>query len=195
MATLAFNHEEIAARALKPRLYELDVESRESVEAHYKLYQGYVAKRNEILGALSEVDLSSANQVYSEIRAQGRPHVCDRRDQESRDLLRASRRRRRRSGRGDRRPDRARPRPRPGTGRPIRRRRAWRAGRGRPTTGTRVASLQLRRRHAKHLSDLERDAADRARRLRRVLPRLPDRPRVLHRGVLREPTGRLSTTG
>jgi superoxide dismutase, Fe-Mn family len=69
LATLAFNHEEIVARALKPRLYELDGISRESVEAHYKLYQGYVAKRNEILGALSEVDLSSANQVYSEIRA------------------------------------------------------------------------------------------------------------------------------
>jgi Fe-Mn family superoxide dismutase len=69
LATLAFNHEEIVARALKPRLYELDGISRESVEAHYKLYQGYVAKRNEILGTLSEVDLSTANQVYSELRA------------------------------------------------------------------------------------------------------------------------------
>ncbi|HZB35700.1 MAG TPA: Fe-Mn family superoxide dismutase [Gaiellaceae bacterium] len=69
MATLAFNHEEIAARALKPRLYELDGISRESIEAHYKLYEGYVAKRNEILGKLAEVDLSSANQVYSELRA------------------------------------------------------------------------------------------------------------------------------
>ena len=38
------------------------------------------------------------------------------------------------------------------------------------------------------LPDLERDAADRARRLRaRVLPRLPDRPRRLHRRVLRQP--------
>jgi superoxide dismutase, Fe-Mn family len=69
LATLAFNHEEIVARALKPRLYELDGISRETVEAHYKLYQGYVAKRNEILGKLAEVDLSAANQVYSEIRA------------------------------------------------------------------------------------------------------------------------------
>jgi len=69
MATLAFNHEEIAARELKPALYELDGISRESVEAHYKLYQGYVAKRNEILAKLAEVDLSAANQVYSEIRA------------------------------------------------------------------------------------------------------------------------------
>src|SRR2546422_6067162 len=68
MATLAFNHEEITARELKPALFELDGISRASVEAHYKLYQGYVAKRNEILGKLESVDLASANQVYSELR-------------------------------------------------------------------------------------------------------------------------------
>ena len=69
MATLAFNHVEIAARPLKPALLELNGISRASVEAHYKLYQGYVNKRNEILRKLAEVDLASANQVYSEIRA------------------------------------------------------------------------------------------------------------------------------
>jgi superoxide dismutase, Fe-Mn family len=69
LATLAFSHEQIAPRELKPRLYELDGISRETVEAHYKLYQGYVAKRNEILGKLGDVDLASANQVYSEVRA------------------------------------------------------------------------------------------------------------------------------
>ena len=69
MATLAQNHEEIAARELKPELLEMDGISRASVEAHYKLYQGYVAKRNEILGKLAEVDLSTANQVYSDVRA------------------------------------------------------------------------------------------------------------------------------
>ncbi len=69
MATLAFNHEEITARELKPALFELDGISRESVEAHYKLYEGYVAKRNGILGKLANVDLPSANQVYSELRA------------------------------------------------------------------------------------------------------------------------------
>jgi Fe-Mn family superoxide dismutase len=69
MATLAQNHEEIAARELKPALLEMDGISRASVEAHYKLYQGYVAKRNEILGKLAEVDLSTANQVYSDVRA------------------------------------------------------------------------------------------------------------------------------
>src|SRR6266496_6103251 len=69
MTTLVFNHEEIAPRELKPSLYELDGISRETVEAHYKLYQGYVNKRNEILGKLAEVDLGSANQVYSDLRA------------------------------------------------------------------------------------------------------------------------------
>jgi Fe-Mn family superoxide dismutase len=69
MAILVFNHEEIAARELKSELLEMDGISRESVEAHYKLYEGYVSKRNEILRKLAEVDLSSANQVYSDIRS------------------------------------------------------------------------------------------------------------------------------
>ncbi len=50
-------------------MLELDGISRASVEAHYRLYQGYVAKRNEILGKLASVDLGAANQVYSELRA------------------------------------------------------------------------------------------------------------------------------
>jgi Fe-Mn family superoxide dismutase len=61
--------EEIQARPLKPALLELDGISRASVEAHHRLYQGYVAKRNEILAALEGVDRSGANQVYSEVRA------------------------------------------------------------------------------------------------------------------------------
>jgi Fe-Mn family superoxide dismutase len=61
--------EEIVPRELKPTLLELDGISRESVESHYKLYEGYVAKRNEILRALDGVDLTSANQTYSAIRA------------------------------------------------------------------------------------------------------------------------------
>ncbi|HWH55906.1 MAG TPA: Fe-Mn family superoxide dismutase [Gaiellaceae bacterium] len=69
MATLAYNHEEITARQLKPELLELDGISREGVEAHYKLYEGYVNKRNEILEKLGSVDLATANQVYSEIRS------------------------------------------------------------------------------------------------------------------------------
>jgi Fe-Mn family superoxide dismutase len=66
---LAFEFEEIAPRELRPELLELEGISRASVEAHYRLYQGYVAKRNEILRALAGVDLAAANQVYSEIRA------------------------------------------------------------------------------------------------------------------------------
>src|SRR5205809_2139589 len=69
LATLAFNHEEITARELKPALLELDGISREAIEAHYRLYEGYVSKRNEIMAKLAEVDLGSANQVYSELRA------------------------------------------------------------------------------------------------------------------------------
>jgi Fe-Mn family superoxide dismutase len=63
------SYEEIRPRELKPALLELDGISRASVEAHYKLYQGYVAKRNEILGKLGSVDLGSANQVSSDLRA------------------------------------------------------------------------------------------------------------------------------
>ena len=69
MSTLFFSFEEIAPRELKPSLHELDGISRESVEAHYKLYEGYVGKRNEILARLGEIDLGSANQVYSDVRA------------------------------------------------------------------------------------------------------------------------------
>jgi Fe-Mn family superoxide dismutase len=69
MATLAYQHEEIAAKTLKPALYELDGISRATIEAHYKLYQGYVNKRNEILAKLADVDLAAANQVYSDVRA------------------------------------------------------------------------------------------------------------------------------
>lgn len=61
--------EEITARPLDPRLLELDGISRATIEAHYRLYQGYVAKRNELLGRLATVDLGTANQVYSDVRA------------------------------------------------------------------------------------------------------------------------------
>jgi superoxide dismutase, Fe-Mn family len=63
------SYEEIRPRELKPALLELDGISRASVEAHYKLYAGYVAKRNEILGKLSSTDLAAANQIYSDVRA------------------------------------------------------------------------------------------------------------------------------
>jgi Fe-Mn family superoxide dismutase len=69
MASLVYRFEEIAPRELRPELFELDGISRASVEAHYKLYQGYVNKRNEILAKLADVDPNAGNQVYSELRA------------------------------------------------------------------------------------------------------------------------------
>lgn len=60
--------QEIAARPLKPALLELDGISRSTIESHQKLYEGYVGKRNEILGKLEGVDLSTANGTYSELR-------------------------------------------------------------------------------------------------------------------------------
>ena len=66
---LVYEFEAITPRELKPALLELDGISRAAVEAHYKLYEGYVNKRNEILEKLEGVDLSSANQVYSDVRA------------------------------------------------------------------------------------------------------------------------------
>ena len=181
--------EEIVPRELKPALLELDGISRESVEAHYKLYEGYVNKRNEILRELGEVDLGAANQVYSRLRvlkveltfavggiknhelyfehlggAGGNPDGAFgqlvERDFGSADEwradLKATGTRRARLG-----VDRV------------------RLGRG--------SALQLHRRRAEHVPDLERDAARRARRVRaRVLPRLPNRPGVVHRQVLRQ---------
>ncbi|MDX6398004.1 MAG: superoxide dismutase, Fe-Mn family [Gaiellaceae bacterium] len=62
-------YEAIRPRDLKPALLELDGISRASVEAHHRLYRGYVSKRGEILRRLASVDLGSANQVSSELRA------------------------------------------------------------------------------------------------------------------------------
>jgi Fe-Mn family superoxide dismutase len=61
--------EEIAPRPLDPRLLELDGISRTTMEAHHRLYAGYVAKRNEILGRLATADRDAANPVHSDFRA------------------------------------------------------------------------------------------------------------------------------
>ena len=42
--------------------------SEKTMTEHYKLYQGYIKKSNEILEKLDSVDKGTANQVYSEIR-------------------------------------------------------------------------------------------------------------------------------
>lgn len=65
---MPLNIPELQAKELKPSLFEMDGISRRTVEEHYKLYQGYVNKHNEIVRKLAGVDLSTANQTYSDIR-------------------------------------------------------------------------------------------------------------------------------
>ena len=52
----AATYEELVPRELKPALLELDGISRLTVLAHYRLYEGYVSKRNEILRKLAAGD-------------------------------------------------------------------------------------------------------------------------------------------
>jgi len=47
---------------------ELDGISQKTMEDHYKLYEGYVKKANEIEEKLKTVDKAAANQVYSDLR-------------------------------------------------------------------------------------------------------------------------------
>ena len=184
------NFVEIRPRELKPALLELDGISRTTIDAHYRLYQGYVAKRNEILRALESVDLEAANQVFSEFRALkvdltfaiggiknheiyfehlggegGNPSGAIaglvERDFGSADAWRADLKASGMAGRGW----------------------AWTSydwDEGRLFNYVGDAQNTF--------PGLERDPARRARRLRAcLLPRLPDRPRRLHRGVLQEP--------
>lgn len=46
----------------------LDGISEKTMTEHYKLYEGYVKKSNEIEEKLKSVDLSTANQIYSDLR-------------------------------------------------------------------------------------------------------------------------------
>lgn len=52
-----------------PGIFDLDGISKKTVEEHLKLYSGYVNKSNEIMEKLGKVDLSTANQVFSDARA------------------------------------------------------------------------------------------------------------------------------
>ncbi|MGE5618922.1 MAG: superoxide dismutase [Sphingomonadaceae bacterium] len=60
--------QEISAKPLTPNLFEMDGISRRQIEEHYTLYQGYVNKTNEIRSKLETVDLSKANQTFSDVR-------------------------------------------------------------------------------------------------------------------------------
>ena len=48
---------------------ELNGISLRTQEEHYELYKGYIGKTNEIQEKLSAVDRSTANQIYSDLRA------------------------------------------------------------------------------------------------------------------------------
>ena len=48
---------------------ELSGISARTMEEHYELYKGYIAKTNEIQEKLGTVDRASANQIYSDLRA------------------------------------------------------------------------------------------------------------------------------
>jgi Fe-Mn family superoxide dismutase len=52
-----------------PSIRELNGISQRTMEEHYELYKGYVAKTNEIQEKLGTVDRGSANQIFSDLRA------------------------------------------------------------------------------------------------------------------------------
>ncbi len=56
------------AKPLKESTLRMDGISRKTMEEHYKLYEGYVNKSNEILGLLKQADPTQGNQIYSDIR-------------------------------------------------------------------------------------------------------------------------------
>src|SRR4051812_36504976 len=63
--------DEIVARDFPSVSKDLDGISRQTMEDHYKLYQGYVKKTNALRKTLNEFDYAEieGNQVYSELRA------------------------------------------------------------------------------------------------------------------------------
>jgi Fe-Mn family superoxide dismutase len=61
--------EKLTAKPLKPATLAMDGISKKTMEEHYKLYQGYINKTNEIMEKLAGVDLKTANQVFSDLRS------------------------------------------------------------------------------------------------------------------------------
>lgn len=63
--------QKIEPKKFSESIFQMKGISRETIEEHLKLYQGYVNKYNEInekLSQLTEEDYGKANQVYSKIR-------------------------------------------------------------------------------------------------------------------------------
>jgi Fe-Mn family superoxide dismutase len=59
----------IEAKKYDNIMRDLDGISARTMTEHYKLYQGYVNKYNEIMGKLDAVDRGAANQIFSDVRA------------------------------------------------------------------------------------------------------------------------------
>lgn len=59
----------IKSRSLKPHLLTMIGISQRQIQEHYKLYQGYVSKTNEVRIKLRMADRSDANSTYSNIGA------------------------------------------------------------------------------------------------------------------------------
>ncbi len=59
----------IEARKYDSIMRDLDGISARTMTEHYKLYQGYVNKYNEIMGKIESVDRGSANQTFSDLRS------------------------------------------------------------------------------------------------------------------------------
>ncbi len=58
----------IEAMKFKDSIFKMEGITKTTVENHLKLYEGYVKKYNEIMEKLKTVDLSTANQTFSDLR-------------------------------------------------------------------------------------------------------------------------------
>ena len=59
---------QLTAKPYKPGIMEMTGISAKTMEEHYKLYQGYINKTNEIRTKLETADQKTANQVFSDLR-------------------------------------------------------------------------------------------------------------------------------
>jgi Fe-Mn family superoxide dismutase len=59
----------LASKPLPPKVLKTTGISQATHEEHYKLYQGYIKKTNEIMDKLKTVDLAGANQSFSDLRS------------------------------------------------------------------------------------------------------------------------------
>ena len=61
--------DKIEAKKYDTIMRDLDGISARTMTEHYKLYQGYINKYNEVMGKLGAADPATANQVFSDVRS------------------------------------------------------------------------------------------------------------------------------